>query len=249
MTENEEQAPEITEEIEGYITNVVAAYVRDYTLVDARDLRQHIYLMWLEKTEKVRERLAEKDEEIRIIKLVRLMSGWAADYCRGETAAIRGYRPEDVYHYSRPQLRELLPLLAYPSAWTSLAAKGDDGSRQCGAPLAECGDALAVLADLSAGFANLNDRDHDLLCMRFIETGIGKPKTPEEKEIVHVVYEEIREYYGFKTPAAARSKVAKAVTRLLTLMGGPRAKDVNPRRHSMSNAAAQVQTRQDWTGS
>ena len=247
MTTNE--APEITEEIGYYLTSVAAAYTRSYSLVDPRDIRQHLHLTWLEKPKKVAEALAKEDpEEEGPTPLMRLLSGWAADYCRSETAAIRGYCPEDVYHYSRPQLMALLPLLAYPSAWTNLAAKGDDGSRQCGAPLAERGDELAVLADLSAGFASLSDRDHDLLCMRFIETGIGKAKTPEEKEIVHVAYEEICEHYGFKTPAAARSKVAKAVTKLLKHMGGPRTLTVYPGRHSMSNAAAQVRTRQDWSG-
>lgn len=248
MSETEVQVPEITGEIQGYITSVIAAYARSYSLINPQDIRQCLYLTWLEKPNKVIRALAKEDPEEGPTALMRLLSGWAADYCRGETAAIRGYCPEDVYHYSRKQLRALLPMLGYTLAWTNLAVKESDGGRQCGAPLAERGDELAVLADLSAGFDKLSESDRELLSIRFIESGVADAHTDEEEDVIHIAHEDICDLYGI-TPDAARKRVSRAVSRLLKAMGGPRTLNVNTGRRSMSNAAAQVATRQDWSGS
>ena len=248
MNENEVPTPEITEEIESYVTSVIAAYARSYSLVDGQDLRQHLYLTWLEKPDKVLTAFA-KDEnpEEGPSAVMRLLSGWAADYCRGETAAIRGYCPEDVFHYTRKQIRALLPMLAYPTAWTSLAVRASDEGRQCGAPLAERADELAVLADLNAGLAKLSDKDRNILFIRFIETGVGDALTEDEEATVHVAYEDICDLYDIG-PETVRKAVTRSVTRLLKKMGGPRTLNVHPGRHALSNAAAQVRTRTAWDG-
>jgi DNA-directed RNA polymerase specialized sigma24 family protein len=244
------EVPELTEEAQGYITNVVARYARSgsYSQVDPRDVKQHLYLMWYEQAKYVARYLSDKDAERGRAKLLRAMSNWAASYCAAERAAIHSYQPEDVFHYSAKQLRSLLPLLAEPASWTTLAVRPSDGGRQCSAPLAERGDELAVLADLEAGLGKLSDEDRELLIMRFIETGVGDALTGEEEDVVHVVYEDICELYNISL-GAARMKVSRAVSKLQDRLGGPRILYVDhPGRHSMSNAAAQVGTRQDWGG-
>jgi DNA-directed RNA polymerase specialized sigma24 family protein len=243
-------APEWTEETLGYVTNVVARYTRSgsYSQIDAQDIRQHLYLMWYEQAKYVARYLSDKDTERGRAKLLRAMSNWAASYCASERAVAHGYQPEDVFHYSTKQLRSLLPLLAEPTSWTTLAVRPSDGGRQCSAPLAERGDELAVLADLEAGLGKLSDEDRGLLIMRFIETGVGDALTGEEEDVVHVVYEDICELHGISL-GAARMRVSRAVVKLQERLGGPRVLYVDhPGRHSMSNAAAQVNTRQDWSG-
>ena len=250
MTTDTITAPEITEEIQGYITNVVARYARSgcYSQIDPRDIKQHLYLMWYEQAKYVARYLSDKDPERGKAKLLRAMSNWAASFCAAERAAAQGYQPEDVFHYSTKQLRSLLPLLAEPTSWTTLAVRPSDGGRQCSAPLAERGDELAVLADLEAGLGKLSDEDRELLIIRFIETGVGDAVTGEEEDIVHVVYEDICDLYGV-TPDAARKRISRAVGRLQKKLGGPKLLYVDhPGRRATSNAAAQVQTRQNWTG-
>jgi len=247
VTEND-ATPAWTEETLEYLTSLVAAYARRYPLVDADDIRQHIYLMWLEQAKYVRQYLEHEDSELGMKKLGRAMSNWAYQYCVGETAAVNGYKPEDVFHYSRKQLRSLLPLLAEIESWTTLAVRPSDGGRQCSAPLAERGDELAVLADLEAGLGKLSNEDRELLTIRFIETGVGDAVTGEEEDVVHVVYEDICDLYGV-TPDAARKRISRAVGRLQKKLGGPRLLYVDhPGRRATSNAAAQVQTRQNWAG-
>ena len=219
MTENE--VPEITEEIQDYITNVVAAYARRNAIIDPRDIHQHLYLMWYEQAKNVAKYLADEDSERGNAKLLRAMSNWAANYCIAETAAICGYKAEDVCFYSKKQLRALLPMLGDTNAWTSLAVRPSDGGRQCAAPLAERGEELAVLADLRAGFEKLNDRDRDLLSLRFIETGIGDSQTDEEEAAIWLAHETICDRYGL-VPGSARMGISRAVTKLQKNLGGPR---------------------------
>ena len=226
MTTDTLEVPEITEEIRDYITNVVAAYARRNAIVDPRDIQQHLYLSWYEQAKNVAKYLADEDSERGKAKLLRAMSNWAANYCIAETAAINGYRAEDVCFYSKKQLRSLLAMLGDSNAWTSLAVRPTDGGRQCGAPLAERGDELAVLADLRAGLEKLSDRDQHLLALRFIETGIGDSQTDEEEEAIWLVHETICDLYGV-VPGAARTAISRAVTKLQKALGGPRVLHVN----------------------
>ena len=89
MTTDTITAPEITEEIQGYITNVVARYARSgcYSQIDPRDIKQHLYLMWHEQAKYVARYLSDKDPERGKAKLLRAMSNWAASFCAAERAA------------------------------------------------------------------------------------------------------------------------------------------------------------------
>jgi hypothetical protein len=240
--------PELTEEIHEYVTNVAASYARRYALMDPRDIKQHLYLMWFDRAKYVARYLEDSDPERGKARLLRSMCTWAGEYCLAETAAVNGYKPEDVHFYSRKQIRGLLPLLVEPVSWTSLAVRPSDGGRHCAAPLAERGDELAVLADLRNAWVQLSDADREILTLRFIDTGVGDPEGGAEEQSVWLAHETICDLYGI-TPDAARKRVQRAVTRMQKFLGGAKVLNVSTgRRPRMSNSAAAVVTHKYYMG-
>ena len=229
------------------INVLAAAYARRYPLVSVEDVRQELWCKWLEKNQYIVSYITDEDRERGERKLRRAVDNWAADYCLAETAHINGYKAEDVYFYSRPQLRAMLSMLSEPTVWTALAVGPEQEGRVHPRPAAERGDEMAVLADLHRVCKRLRDDDREVLKIRFVDTGVGDPKTGEEEQAVFLAYEEICDLYGC-SPATARSRVSRAVGRMQKLLGGTKSVPIASLQHKPNGCAGQRMAARDWNG-
>jgi hypothetical protein len=78
----------------------------------------------------------------------------AFDHCAKEKAAVEGYSTEDLFRYSIPKIKALLPDVFDYSDWQSFGLKGDGqpGSK----PQAnQTGDRMVELIDIKAGVGRL----------------------------------------------------------------------------------------------
>ena len=90
----------VVEKYDGLVGAIAYEYSRKYHIVDADDVRQELWLWFLEHPNKVKtwEALDGKQS----IKLIaKSLRNAAKDYCQKQKAQIGGYRVEDNYYYDR----------------------------------------------------------------------------------------------------------------------------------------------------
>jgi len=134
-------------------------------------------------------------------------------YAHKQKAAALGYRPEDLFFYSKKVLREIIPVIL--ESWGS----GDLYEF-------EYGD-RALWVDVDRGLRKL---------------------TPAELQIIRWAFTYDEDTVAVRlgiTEGAAAMRVSRLLDKIRESLGG---ENPTPRRRSLSNAASQAQTRNQWDG-
>ena len=193
----------VTETYSGVVAAIAYEYSRKYHMCDADDIRQELWLWFLEHPNKVK--TWEQLEGKQSIKLIaRSLRNAAKDYCQKEKARAVGYKVEDNYYYDREIVEVLLPaVLRGDRIAPAMTDLGFTNSKKVAS---EGGNWFAMMADIERGLARLT---HEQLSIIYLRFGDGCDNVTLAKEL------DI-------TEDAARMRVNRAVNNLLNFLGGQR---------------------------
>jgi len=180
-----------------------------YDYVELQDLVQVCWVDLLEKPGKYNRYRTQGNFN----GLVKEMARTAGLFAQREKAELLGYRPQDLFYYSKKRLRRVIPIIL--ESWQS----GDLYEFE-NPDRAEWVDVDRALKKLSAS---------DLQILRWAFTH-------DEDTVARRL--------GITQPAASM-RVSRVLDKLRELLGG---ENPTPRRRSLSNAASQAQTRNQWDG-
>lgn len=170
------------------IKQIAASVSRQFpSSVDAADTEQHLWLWLYEKRASVLQTVQDSPDEWEA-KIAGTMRKVASSHCAREKAATEGYSLEDLYRYSIPKIKSLLPDIFEYSDWQSFGRKGDGqpGSK----PLAnQTGDRVAELVDVKAAVKRLPDSTKELLYL---------------VHVYHYSAENLAEHFEISTEAAKK---------------------------------------------
>ena len=192
-----------TETYEGVVGAIAYEYSRKYHMCDADDIRQELWIWFLEHPNKVN--TWEQLEGKQSIKLIaRSLRNAAKDYCQKQKAQAVGYKVEDNYYYDREIVEALLPaVLRGDRVAPSMNDLGFTNSKKVAS---EGGNWFAMMADIERALARLT---HEQLTIVYLRFGDGCDNATLAKEL------DI-------TEDASRMRVNRAVNNLLNFLGGQR---------------------------
>lgn len=201
------------------VANSVARSFPPY--VTSEDTEGHLWVHMYERKGSFSRIVQEGDGwEARVAAILRAE---AKNYCSKERAAVEGYAPEDLYRYTIPKLRELLPDAFDYEDWQSFGQHGD-GQPTAKVQANRTGDRIAELTDVKSACEKLDDDTYNLLVWHY-KYQWTMPMLAEE--------------FGV-TDEAAKKRAQRALTALQKQLGK---KDIDPnanatgRRTVRSNAA------------
>ena len=216
-----------TTQYEGLVAAVAYEFSRKYHMCDADDIRQELWIWFLEHPNKIKvwEALGGKQS----IKLIaRSLRNAAKDYCQKQKAQAVGFRVEDNYYYDRELIEALLPSVLRGDL---VAPAIQDMGYITGKKVAsEGGNWFAMVADIERALRKLTEEQFSIIYLRF---GDGCDNKTFAKELS--ISED-----------AARMRVNRAVNNLINYLGGSR-----PRRErdytetEVDNASAEKDTEDD----
>lgn len=127
----------------------------------------------------------------------------AFDHCAREKAAIEGYDTADLYRYSIPKIRSLIPDIFEYTDWQTFGQKGDGqpGSK----PQAnQTGDRVAELVDIKAAVKRLPEETKELLYLTHV-LSYSTENIAEHFEISHEASKKrVQRAYGAVQKALGR---------------------------------------------
>jgi RNA polymerase sigma factor (sigma-70 family) len=193
----------VTETYSGVVAAIAYEYSRKYHMCDADDIRQELWIWFLEHPNKVK--TWEQLEGKQSIKLIaRSLRNAAKDYCQKQKAQAVGYKVEDNYYYDREIVEALLPaVLRGDRVAPAMADLGFTNSKKVAS---EGGNWFAMMADIERALARLT---HEQLTIIYLRFGDGCDNVTLAKEL------DISE-------DASRMRVNRAVNNLLNFLGGQR---------------------------
>jgi RNA polymerase sigma factor (sigma-70 family) len=190
-----------TEKYDNIVAMIAYEFSRKYHMCDADDIRQELWVWFLEHPNKVK--VWEELEGKQSIKLIaRSLRNAAKDYCQREKARSVGYRVEDNYYYDREVVELLLPSIL--SGSNTAPAMNDLGFTKAKKVASEGGNWFAMCADIEIALAKLTHEQSTIIYLRFAE-GSDNVSLARELDI---------------TEDAARMRVNRAVNNLLNFLGG-----------------------------
>lgn len=193
----------VTEKYENLVGGIAYEFSRKFHMVEAADVRQELWVWFLEHPNKVKtwEALDEK-QSVRLI--ARSLRNAAKDYCQKEKAHAVGYRVEDNYYYDRQVVERFLPAVMRGDLTApSLKDLGFSNNKQVAS---EGGNWFAMMADIERALRRLTDEQRVILYLRF---GDGCDNSTLAKELS--ISED-----------AARMRVNRAMNNLMNILGGSR---------------------------
>ena len=192
-----------TEKYENLVGGIAYEFSRKFHMCDADDIRQELWIWFLEHPNKVK--LWEALEGLQSVKLIaRSLRNTAKDYCQKEKANAVGYRVEDTYYYDREIVEVLLPaVLTGDKVAPSMVDLGFTNSKKVAS---EGGNWFAMMSDIEHGLNKLTQEQSTIIYLRF---GEGCDNVTLAKELS-------------VTEDAARMRVNRAINNLLNYLGGAR---------------------------
>lgn len=128
--------------------------------VTSEDTEGHLWVWVYEKKSQIQKAVEDGPEWER--KIASTLRKVASDYCAREKAAVEGYSVEDLYRYTIPKIKALLPDIFEYQDWQSFGLKGD--GQPSSKPLAnQTGDRIAELIDVRAAVKALPEETKELL--------------------------------------------------------------------------------------
>lgn len=192
----------VIEDYENLVGAIAYEFSRKYHMVQAEDIRQELWVWFLEHPNKVK--VWEALDGKQSTKLVaRSLRNAAKDYCQREKANSVGYRVEDNYYYDREVVERLLPaVLRGDSIAPSLSDLGFSNTKQV---LSEGGNWFAMMADIDKALSKLPEEQQNIIYLRF--DGSDLATLAKELSI---------------SQDAARMRVNRAMNNLMNFLGGQR---------------------------
>lgn len=216
------------------VKQIAASVSRNFpSSVDATDTEQHLWVWLYEKRASVLKTVEDNpsDWESMIASTMRKV---AFDHCAKEKAAVEGYSTEDLFRYSIPKIKALLPDVFDYSDWQSFGLKGDGqpGSK----PQAnQTGDRMVELIDIKAGVGRLPVETRELLYLT---------------HVMHYTTENLAEHFEIGHEAAKKrlQRAYGAVQRALGRRESAAQPSMADRRSVKSNAAWRAHSASQWEG-
>lgn len=195
----------VIENYDNLVAHIAYEYSRKFHMVDADDIRQELWVWFLEHPNKVK--VWESLEGKQSIKLIaRSLRNAAKDYCQKEKAKASGYKVEDNYYYDRQVLELLLPaVLRGDNVAPSMTDLGFTATKKVAS---EGGNWFAMMSDIERAMSKLADDQFNVIYLRF---GDGTDNSTLATELSI-------------TEDAARMRVNRAMNNLLNFLGGNRPK-------------------------
>lgn len=201
-----------------------ASLHRGYASED--DMRQEIYVWMLSHKDKVEGFIADDSWGILSKELYRAANrhGLKQRYLKD------GTHPSDYFNYTHLIIAELLPEVM--SSSIESGSVSDLNSKIRGKkPVNEGGDKSAMLADVKVAFRTLNEDDRNLLWQRYADGGVTE-------EVIGALMGIPQQTVSYQ--------ILRALKRMAAYLDGKRR--TNEGRKAISNARAQVMTRQQDNG-
>jgi len=192
-----------TEHYEGMVGAIAYEFSRKFHMCDADDIRQELWIWFLEHPNKVKtwEELKGKQS----VKLIaRSLRNAAKDYCQREKARAVGYKVEDNYYYDREVVELLLPAVLRKDLVAP--AMTELGFTKAKKVASEGGNWFAMMADIDRSLSRLTQEQLSIIYLRFGD-GCDNASLATELAI---------------TEDAARMRVNRAINNLLNFLGGTR---------------------------
>ena len=192
-----------TEHYEGTVSAIAYQFPRKFHMCDADDIRQELWIWFLEHPNKVKtwEALDGKQS----IKLVaRSLRNAAKDYCQREKARAVGYKVDDNYYYDREVVELLLPAVLRKDLVAP--AMTELGFTKAKKVASEGGNWFAMMADIDRSLSRLTQEQLSIIYLRFGD-GCDNASLATELAI---------------SEDAARMRVNRAINNLLNFLGGTR---------------------------
>ena len=191
-----------TDKYENLVASIAYEYSRKYHMVEANDIRQELWVWFLEHPNKVH--VWEKFEGKQSVRIIaKSLRNAAKDYCQKEKANAVGYRVEDNYYYDRAMLEDILPaILRGDKTAPVLTGMGYTKTKRM---VSEGGNWFATMADVQRGVTRLTHEQQSIIYLRF---GDGCNSN-----------EELGKELGISEDAA-RIRVNRALNNLLNFLGG-----------------------------
>jgi len=144
------------------VKNVARSVSSSYpAYVTSEDTEGHLWV-WIYEKKSTLVKLVQDDPQDWQAKIAGTMRKVASDYCAKEKAAVEGYDTVDLYRYTIPKIKSLMPDIFDYADWQSFGQKGD--GQPSGRPQAnQTGDRVAELADLRKAVKSLPDETKELL--------------------------------------------------------------------------------------
>lgn len=223
-----------TEKYEGLVGGIAYEFSRKFHMCDAEDIRQELWVWFLEHPNKVK--VWEALDGKQSVKLVaRSLRNAAKDYCQKQKAHAVGYKVEDNYYYDRELVELLLPAVIRKDLNApSLTEIGFTSTKKVAS---EGGNWFAMMADIERAMDRLPLEQKSIIFLRF---GDGCDNKTFAKEL------------GI-TEDAARMRVNRAINNLINLLGGRktvrdkdyRDEEVNERREELSGDSSGEDSRSE----
>lgn len=170
--------------------------------VTQEDTEQALWLWLYDKRASVLQTV-EEDPDNWESQIASTMRKVAFDHCAREKAAIEGYDTADLYRYSIPKIRSLIPDIFEYTDWQTFGQKGDGqpGSK----PQAnQTGDRVAELVDIKAAVKRLPEETKELLYLTHV-LSYSTENIAEHFEISHEASKKrVQRAYGAVQKALGR---------------------------------------------
>lgn len=217
------------------VKRVAASVSSSYpSYVTSEDTEGHLWV-WIYDKRSTLIKLVEDDPHDWQAKIASTMRKVASDYCAREKAAIEGYSVEDLYRYTIPKIKSLLPDIFEYSDWQTFGLKGDGqpGSK----PLAnQTGDRMVELIDIKAAVQRLPVETRELLYL---------------VHVMNYTTENVADHFGI-THEAAKKRAQRAYGAVQRGLGrrdsAEEPTNVTGRRTVRSNAAWRASTASQMEG-
>lgn len=186
-----------------YVVDAVALeYHRKFDIVEIADLRQNLWLWFVEHPNKLKEWEAkgEKDAKNLIYKSLR---NQAIDYCQKWKAKSVGYDVADLYYYAPEVVEAILPaVLRQEFGVTHKLNLG-----RIGRPTApsEGGNLMVLMLEIDYAYYKLSKEDRKIIFMKHAQS-------MDFKEIANIL--------GLGSEDSARMRHYRAINRLIRKLGG-----------------------------
>lgn len=192
-----------TQKYEGLVGSIAYEFSRKFHMVESADIRQELWVWFLEHPNKVK--VWEAIDDKQSIKLIaRSLRNQAKDYCQKQKAHAVGYRVEDNYYYDRQIIEVLLPAVLRRDM--SAPAFNDISFSSTKKVASEGGNWFAMMADIERAIDRLTHEQKSIVYLRF---GDGCDNKTFAKEL------------GISEDAA-RMRVNRALNNLINILGGTR---------------------------
>lgn len=144
------------------VKRVAASVSSSYpSYVTSEDTEGHLWV-WIYEKKSTLIKLVEDDPHNWQAKIASTLRKVASDYCAREKAAVEGYSVEDLYRYTIPKIKALLPDIFEYQDWQSFGLKGD-GQPSSKPQANQTGDRIAELVDVRSAVKALPEETKELL--------------------------------------------------------------------------------------